>query len=103
MDEAVWIGGMSGLVLRGDAEVWEEIDAKTESNISGIVALTEEDVWVTTEAGHLRHFNGGGWRTEAFSAFGFLSALCVVDGTVWACGAGGVVLQHRPDDGGNKD
>ncbi len=102
-DEAVWIGGMSGLVLRGDGEGWEELDARTEANITGIVAITEEDVWVTTSEGQIRHFNGGAWRTEAFSAFGWLSGLCVVDGTIWACGAGSVVLQHCPDDGSNNE
>lgn len=102
-DEAVWIGGMAGLVLRGDGEGWEEINARTEANITGICAITEENVWVTTNEGQIRHFNGGGWRTEVFSPFGWLSGLCVVDGTIWACGAGGVVLQHRSEDGGDRE
>lgn len=102
-DEPVWLVGVSGLIVSGDGEGWTERGAGTEATLSGVPALGPEDVWVTTDAGQLRHWNGHRWTVAAFSAFGWLAGLCHVDGVIWAVGAGGVVLQHRPDDDSNKE
>lgn len=102
-DDPVWIAGSCGFLLRGDGRRWEVIDAETSAAISGVLPLGEDDLWLTTDAGQLRHWDGRRWTTAAFSAFGWLSGLCHVDGVIWACGARGVILQHQPDDGGTKD
>ena len=98
-DDPVWVVGVGGIMASGDGEGWEVIDSGTEATLLGVCATGPHDVWVTTNSGQLRHFDGIGWRTVAFSPFGWLSGLCLVDGTVWCAGAHGVVLQHRPEDG----
>lgn len=102
-DEDIWIAGLSGLLLRGDWEGWNVVDSGTEATLSGVCALGPDEVWTTTNAGQLRRWNGSRWSVEAFSAFGYLSGLCHVDGVIWAVGAGGVVLQHLPDNGDSKE
>ncbi len=101
-DEEIWIGGLSGLLVRGDGEGWHMVCSGTEATISGVLAVGPDEVWTTTNDGQLRRWNGKRWTVEAFSAFGYLSGLCHVDGVIWACGAGGVVLQHQPDNAGHK-
>jgi hypothetical protein len=56
------------------------------------------DLYVVSEAGQVRCWDGTRWRTVGFSAFGALRACCAVDGEVWAVGEHGVVLQHRPEE-----
>ena len=102
-DEDISIGGLSGLLARGDGEGWHVLCSGTEATISGVCAVGPDEVWVVTGDGQLRRWNGVRWSVEAFSAFGYLSGLCYVDGVIWACGAGGVVLQHQPDNGDSKE
>lgn len=101
-DEPVWVAGTYGFLLRGDRQGWDVIDAKVQATLTGVLPLGEE-LWLTTDSGQLRHWDGHRWTTVAFSAFGGLSALCRVDGVIWACGARGVVLQHQHDDSGTKE
>ncbi len=99
-EDPIWIAGRGGALLCGDESGWEMIDSGTDATLLGVCAGGPEDVWVTTHTGQLRHFDGIGWRVAAFSPFGWLGGVCMVDGTVWCAGAKGVVLQHRPQEGG---
>lgn len=92
----MWIVGQSGAIIRGDGEHWETVGSGTEAALTSVCVNGPGDVWVTTGGGQLRHFDGRGWEVAAFSPFGYLRSLCMVDGVVWCAGAGGVVLQHRP-------
>ena len=94
-----FIVGLSGFMLWTNGQRWEEIATDTTDLITGAVC-TAGLLYVVTEGGQVREWNGRRWRTVAFSAFGPIHGLCVVDGVLWACGARGVVIQHRPDERG---
>ncbi len=96
VDEDVYAVGTGGLLLRCDGETWTEMDSGTPATLSGIVAAGPDSLWVTSNDGQLRHWNGRKWSVEAFSAFGWLGSVCIARGLIWAVGARGVVLQHRP-------
>ena len=98
-DAGTFIAGPSGFLLFTDGRRWDEIGTDTTDLITGAVCVGPS-LYVTTDGGQVREYDGRRWRTVAFSAFGPLSAICVVDGVLWACGARGVVIQHRPDERG---
>ena len=93
---STFIVGVSGFMLHHDGRRWEELPTDTTDLITGAVC-TDAALYVTTDRGQVRQWNGRSWSTVAFSAFGALRSICVVDGVVWACGDRGVVIQHRPD------
>ena len=95
--DPIWVVGVGGIMACGDGEGWEVIDSGTEATLLGVSVAGPDDVWVTTNGGQLRHYDGIGWTTAAFSPFGWLGSLCMVDGVVWCAGAK-CVLQHRPED-----
>ena len=98
-DAGTFIAGPSGFMLHTDGRRWDEIATDTTDLITGAVCVGPS-LYVATDGGQLREYDGRRWRTVAFSAFGPLLGFCVVDGVLWACGARGVVIQHRPDERG---
>ncbi len=102
-DASVFIVGPSGFMLEwARLSGWYELSTDTPAILTGACCVGD-DLYVTTETGQIRHWDGRRWRTVAFSAFGPLRAICAVDGILWACGDRGVVVQHQPDDGGHKE
>lgn len=85
-------------MLHTDGRAWLEFPTDTTELITGAVCAGPL-LYVVTDGGMVREWNGQRWRTVAFSAFGALSAVAYVDNVVWACGARGVVIQHQPDGG----
>lgn len=98
-DAGTFITGPEGFMLHFDGRRWEEIATDTTELITGAVC-TGPLLYVCTDGGMVREYDGRGWRTVAFSAFGPLHSICYTDGVLWACGARGVVIQHRPDERG---
>lgn len=94
-----FIVGLSGFMLWTNGQRWEEIATDTTDLITGAVCAAGV-LYVVTDGGLVREWNGRRWRTVAFSAFGGLHSVCYVDGVLWACGARRVVIQHRPDVAG---
>ena len=74
-----------GFMLYTDGRRWEELPTDTTELITGAVCVGSS-LYVTTDGGMVREWDGRGWRTVAFSAFGGLSAITHVDGVIWACG-----------------
>lgn len=97
-DGIAYLCGPSGFMLRFDGRRLEELPTDTTDLITGAVCHGP-DLYVTTDRGQIRHFDGRRWRTVAFSAFGALRSICFVDGVVWACGDRGIVIQHQPERG----
>jgi hypothetical protein len=94
----VYLVGPLGFMLCWDGHGWTEIDTETEDLLTGAVCAGPL-LYVTTDGGMVREYDGRRWRTVAFSAFGALNAVAYVDGVVWACGTRGVTLQHQPEGG----
>lgn len=97
-DAGTFIMGPSGFMLHFDGRAWLELPTDTTDLITGAV-FCGPLLYVVTDGGQVREYDGRRWRTVAFSAFGPLHSVCVVDGVLWACGARGVVIQHMPDGG----
>lgn len=97
-----YVVGLSGFMMRTNGRRWEEIPTDTTELITGAVCAAGS-LYVTTDGGLVREWRNHRWRTVAFSAFGPLYSVCYSDGVLWAAGARGVVIQHRPDsDEGRK-
>lgn len=99
VDGDLFAAGQSGVMVRQDGAEWEDVDTGTFDDFL-CLAVDGPDVWAGTARGELRHSydNGRTWETAACNIFGALHSICVVDGTVWATGENGVILQHRPAD-----
>lgn len=92
----MYVAGPSGFMLCLDGGRWWEIGTDTVALITGAVCVGP-DLYVTTDTGMVRRYDGRRWTTVAFSAFGPLNSICYAGGVLWACGARGIVLQHQPD------
>lgn len=109
-DEPVFVVGPSGFMMEysrkpgwySQKSGWYEVSTDTSVILTG-ACFSDGDLYVTTDTGLIRQWDGRRWRTVAFSAFGALHAVTVVDRCVWACGAKGSIIQHQPDDGGRKE
>lgn len=100
--EDVFLVGAGGLVARWNGSRWQESASGTLDSFTAVCGGDAGDAWAVTAAGELRHHDAAGWEVAATVHRG-LNSVCVVDGVVWACGDGGIVVQHRPDDGGSKE
>jgi photosystem II stability/assembly factor-like uncharacterized protein len=100
-DGDLLVAGQAGVMIRQDGAEWEDVDTGTFDDLL-CLAADGPDVWAGTHRGELRHSydNGQTWETAAINIFGAIYSVCIVDGVVWATGAGGVVMQHRPAEGG---
>lgn len=104
-EDPVYIVGPSGLLMEYNRKPgwysqqcgWFEVSTDTPAILTGACCI-DGDLYVTTEAGQVRVWDGKRWRTVAFSAFGALRACCTVDGNLWACGDKGIVLCHQPEE-----
>lgn len=97
-DVDTFLLGPSGFMLHHDGRRWSEFPTDTTDLITGAVC-TGPLLYVCTDGGTVREWDGRAWRTVAFSAFGPLHSVCYVDGVIWACGARGVTIQHMPEGG----
>lgn len=101
LDGDLFVAGQSGALFRQDGEAWEDIESGTFDDITAM-AVEGPDIWIGTHRGELRHSwdSGRTWERAALNIFGAIYSVCIVDGVVWCVGSGGVVLQHRPAEGG---
>ncbi len=60
-NDLVWVVGVGGAMVFGDGETWETLDSGTDATLLGVCAAGSDDVWVTTNSGQLRHWDGRGW------------------------------------------
>ncbi len=101
-EDDVYLVGESGTITRWDGDQWLDVEFPTYDDLFG-VAVDGPDLWVVSRLGELWHHDGMRWEVAASVPFGILRSVAVIDGSVWAVGLSGVVLQHRPCDGGEKE
>ena len=94
--------GDLGVVARWDGREWRDLPSCTGDTFTGVCGGDAGDIWATTGTGDLWHHDVLGWERAASLPYQ-LNGVCFVDGVVWACGDRGIVVQHRPDDGGGKE
>ena len=69
-DDPVYVVGPSGFALEYSRETgrWWEISTDTALVLTGACSDGADSLYVTTETGLLRHYDGRRWRTVAFSS-----------------------------------
>jgi hypothetical protein len=63
--DQLWAAGYEGLLARWDGRKWSEISVETDSNFTGLNAVSRDEIWATTEGGELFEGSKDGWALRA--------------------------------------
>ncbi len=94
----LWAVGDRGAIFIHENDNWESMTTKVReaTNFSAACSNSEDDIWIASTAGDLRHYDGSKWeRFYPEEAMAVFDMLCFGNNSVWAVGPQGGLLHWQ--------